>query len=701
MPRTSFATFVLLGGLGALGMFGVDTVRLVLARGFSLLDPFQWSYQLSLMALVGCCIGLAQWLSLRLVGAVCGLATRDGRPVIGIPWQVGLLGSPMSIFVARAMFEGRAVSQLPVASWGPWVVSVVLIGGFVLFTSVWLRMRRACQGEGRTALKVMVPTALLGAFVALALMDLYLYTRLYLYLHYFMCFLAFTLLQLVGFWLVGARLNGIRSAAKAAPVVVVVAYCVVFHGAFEFSNQDKFPRHFKFTNRVVLLVRTATDFDADGYSSLLAHGDRDNWNSAVHPMARETPGNGIDEDCVFGDLDPADLAVAAKRYETRTGADRSVIEHTIVGKPHVILVSIDALRYDRTSNAADPASPSHTLQGLLESSVVFERAYSGCSYTERSLRIALKARYKDSHDTPTIFEHLKDAGYRTALCTSLTHVGIIKREEDLTRGFDTIRVAPDGTDEAQLVPFGASLLTADKVVDDALGVIGAHAGGPLCLWVHLFDLHQWSVIEGDPRVTDVGKPGVSDFEVYDSFTRFCAEQVARLLTELDRRPEFKNSIVVLTSDHGEGLGFKGYRRHTQLVHRPLLHVPLTFRIPGAAPRSIMRSVGLVDLAPTLATLCGVAPWADPQSHGSSLVPLMADPTTDHHPIVVYEDRYHALITEAHKFVVRILEGSYALYDVENDPGEWSNLFMADSHKELSRRMYLLYQACPISPQQMR
>jgi hypothetical protein len=80
-----------------------------------------------------------------------------------------------------------------------------------------------------------------------------------------------------------------------------------------------------------------------------------------------------------------------------------------------------------------------------------------------------------------------------------------------------------------------------------------------------------------------------------------------------------DTIVVLTSDHGEGLGDHGQMLHGPNVFEEDIGVPFAFAIPGTSGRVIEETVGTIDLAPTLVDLLGAPP--NPNDRGRSLVPL--------------------------------------------------------------------------------
>ena len=84
----------------------------------------------------------------------------------------------------------------------------------------------------------------------------------------------------------------------------------------------------------------------------------------------------------------------------------------------------------------------------------------------------------------------------------------------------------------------------------------------------------------------------------------------------------KRTFVVVTSDHGEGLGDHGARFHSTTLYNSEIRVPLVVAGPGIAAKRVKQPVGLVDLAPTLLDLAGFVPPGMPQMDGVSLAPIL-------------------------------------------------------------------------------
>jgi arylsulfatase A-like enzyme len=98
---------------------------------------------------------------------------------------------------------------------------------------------------------------------------------------------------------------------------------------------------------------------------------------------------------------------------------------------------------------------------------------------------------------------------------------------------------------------------------------------------------------------------------YDASIAYIDQEIDRLLQELQRRGVLDNTIVIVTSDHGEQLGEHGLEGHANSLYLPLLRVPLVVRYPARVPGNarVKTPSTLRDLAATVIDLAGLTPFA--------------------------------------------------------------------------------------------
>lgn len=168
--------------------------------------------------------------------------------------------------------------------------------------------------------------------------------------------------------------------------------------------------------------------------------------------------------------------------------------------------------------------------------------------------------------------------------------------------------------------------------------------------------------------TDAWKSAVQG---YLAAVTFVDTMLGKVIAALDASPHRDTTVVVVWSDHGWSLGEKFHWKKFALWEE-CTRVPLVFAGPGIVPGSCDRVVGLLDIYPTVARLCG-APVNHP-TDGVDLAPLLADPNAQwHRPVLTTQgENNHAIRTQRWRYI-RYDDGSEELYDHSVDPGEHDNL----------------------------
>ncbi len=115
-------------------------------------------------------------------------------------------------------------------------------------------------------------------------------------------------------------------------------------------------------------------------------------------------------------------------------------------------------------------------------------------------------------------------------------------------------------------------------------------------------------------------------DLYAAAVRYTDQQLGRLWAALEVQGLAQNTVVVVLSDHGEGLGDHARLGHGEELHEELLHVPLLMRVPGqagqpAAPRRVPDLVRVIDVMPTLLELAGID-FRPEDIQGRSLIPIL-------------------------------------------------------------------------------
>ncbi|MFQ5513642.1 MAG: sulfatase [Myxococcota bacterium] len=275
----------------------------------------------------------------------------------------------------------------------------------------------------------------------------------------------------------------------------------------------------------------------------------------------------------------------------------------------------------------------------------------------------------------TLAEVLRDAGYRTA---AFTEDAYLVAGAGFERGFD--RYFEERSEESAAPGF------LEETFGAAADWLRTHASSPFFLFVHTYSVHA---PHSPPRgyqtlFRDDGglgyPPKHRDAALrYDQEIRYTDDILAELLDALETQSFAKRTIVVVTSDHGEGFGEHYLTGHGFGVFDTTMRVPLVFRAPGLIPpgRVIDEQVSLVDLMPTLLELVEVPVPAQVQGHSFASRLLGREDGFEERPLVVRAGAVEGVRARRYKYIHRPGRGDKksweALYLIEEDPGERRNV----------------------------
>lgn len=356
-----------------------------------------------------------------------------------------------------------------------------------------------------------------------------------------------------------------------------------------------------------------------------------------------------------------------------------------------ILVTIDTLRADHVGVYGSERARTATLDGLARRGVRFEHAIAPVPVTLPSHTSLMTGLQPPSHgvrhngmfaleeDVPVLAEQMRSAGFATAAFVAAV---VLDPRYGLARGFDTYD-ADVGFVRASKSDFSYAERSADRVVDAALEWLES-APDEFFVWVHLYDPHA---DYSPPPAFQLVVPG----DPYGGEIAFADAQVGRLLKEVEARWPRDRTLVVVTSDHGEAFGEHGEQTHSYGVYDATQRVPLILAGAGVPSGvSVPGVVRLIDVAPTVLSLGGVAPLEG--AEGTSLEPLWQDPSAPGRTAYVetlatrFDMGWSPLLgirTDEWKY---IRAPSAELYDLRSDPQELENLHgeRAEKAAELDR-----------------
>jgi arylsulfatase A-like enzyme len=175
---------------------------------------------------------------------------------------------------------------------------------------------------------------------------------------------------------------------------------------------------------------------------------------------------------------------------------------------------------------------------------------------------------------------------------------------------------------------------------------------------------------------------------YDEDIAYVDAEFGRLYDILERSGTLENTLLIITSDHGEMFERGIFSHITATLYEPILHIPLIISGPGISKRQdIYTPTSAVDLLPTLLQVCGqpIPPGCDGEvlpgfataqpSTGRSIYALEAKISPKNDPtractIALYKDRYKLIYYRGYEDFSEV----YELYDLQNDPEELADLY---------------------------
>jgi arylsulfatase A-like enzyme len=449
------------------------------------------------------------------------------------------------------------------------------------------------------------------------------------------------------------------------------------------------------------------------------------------------------------------------------------------GSPNVLLIVMDNVRADHLSLHGYHRDTSPNLTQLAQRGIRYNHARATAPWTLPSHAGMLTGRWPHElscnvdhpmDDTyPTLAEYLARHGYATAGFVGNTYYcnawyGIDRgfaRYEDFPQNTainarEILRASALGGRLVSAAGFAVetpgarrSRKTAAMINRDALGWIDAHRDRPFFVFLNYYDAHEpfnppdgyrrrygLSALDARQRASihkrlrNLEKSGGADAhqaaevirqasellrDSFDDCIAYLDGQLGELFDQLRRRGILENTLVIVTSDHGEHFGERGLFAHGNSLYRPLLDVPLVIVPPGG---TTSKSQAVVDAPVSLRRLpATVARWIDPAGRspfpGRPLTGLVAYEAGARQPAeewpfseVEHQRKFPPsphipaslgplwAITGGGRTYIRSADGREELYDFDNDPAETNNLAgtpqaaadLARHRDELERRL---------------
>ncbi len=417
----------------------------------------------------------------------------------------------------------------------------------------------------------------------------------------------------------------------------------------------------------------------------------------------------------------ATLRIPELRVAMATPRQQPIAKAASAARPpappkHVVLVIIDAASALHASayGYARPTTP--FLEELAREGVRFERAYAPAAYTVASAAAIVSGQFPErtgvvtrttrlSEQVPTIAGAFRRLGARTCAILGNANAG---GTFGAMREFDElIEVFRDGTTVLDPELPRARMLIPEQLNELAMQFLARAPATPSLVYLHQVPPHHpylapppfrgmfqrdeprdliatWNALS--PRLPGALERWEREFALdrYDENLRYADDGIAKLVERLRAARLWDDTLLVVTSDHGEAFGEHGRMLHSETIYEETIRVPLVVHPPSSwqvPPHVVQTPVTTVDLMPTLvslATSTGTA--ADPENAALDGIDLSGSIlTTDEPPAraltarSIPSWRRQALVDGSWKLIDDGREGDLELYDLARDPGEQIDL----------------------------
>src|ERR1051326_1166171 len=376
-----------------------------------------------------------------------------------------------------------------------------------------------------------------------------------------------------------------------------------------------------------------------------------------------------------------------------------------VSQPNVILLLADQLRADRLHTYGNPRPSSPSIDDLASKGVQFNRYYAVGSWSVPAQATIATSFYPSRHqptlywagsgipglkpDATTLAQMFSKGGYQTVAFVNNSVVGAYL----IGSGF--------GLFDEQCGGCGTPQSKASPTNDRILSWVDAHRSKPFFMYIDYWEPHypympppEHDIFKNDsyPGETVAGySSGQRDLflwsnagdhqamaravQLYDGYLHYIDSYIGQLVAGLKQRGVLDNTIIMITSDHGELL-YSHPDDYLTADHCSLydanVHVPAILFGPGIpANKKIHAIASHLDTAPTLLDLAGLP--AKPDAQGKSLVPLITGNATSVNDYVFGEQaisvQLRSVRNQRYKLILNVETGKQQLFDTRSDPME--------------------------------
>jgi Sulfatase len=379
--------------------------------------------------------------------------------------------------------------------------------------------------------------------------------------------------------------------------------------------------------------------------------------------------------------------------DAQTSRQIQFVDHLIPAQgkqPNIIMIVVDSMRPDYLGAYNSKVNFTPNIDSLAADSVVFRKTYSqyaGTYLSEPAIwsgAMILHAHYLRPFENVNGLEKLVNAdGYNKIVSYDNVVREILSPRDDLTK-LDTETPSWRALDFCSTVP--QLIANLDAHPDD-------HR--PLFFYAQPQNVHMFATnTEPSVKTSNWSSPGFNPriaLEVHQ--TDQC---IGNLLSYLKSHGLYDNSIIILTSDHGDATGELGRRAHSYLIYPEVMRVPLIVHLPksmrGKLTYNVDRISTLTDITPSLYYLMGHRPIKQDPVLGQPLFAATQKELASYQRNEVFlasdEVAVYGLLAENGRYLYATYDSPARsfLFDLANDPNAEHNILTAAEKKQYDERI---------------
>ncbi len=317
-------------------------------------------------------------------------------------------------------------------------------------------------------------------------------------------------------------------------------------------------------------------------------------------------------------------------------------------RPDILLVVLDTVAYAHTSFEGLETTPN--LAELAARGISFQKAEASAPWTIPSHAAMFTGRHPRSvgghhehmtldEDVPTLAESLEQLGYETAAFAANPWIGPVS---GLTRGFSHVELQWQGVfalrrlSVSRIPSKGATSKAGNLLVTNALRWLGTGTEAPRFAFINLMEAHapyaqtktpekfgakDWEAVSQATHAYQTFGPQATSYPesdaqvenarlVYRAAVHNADRVLGKLIDGLEESGQLDRTVLIVTSDHGEAFGERGFHGHILGLGDETLHVPLVIFDPRDSRRGVRieTPVNLPQIHPTILSLADARPY---------------------------------------------------------------------------------------------